>query len=104
MKYFVKEIPEGCNVCDCCYTKPYNNKYKIDGEKFCGILNEDVEVYYYHGDGRPEFCPLRKIPEKKRETYQLNRIDSRGYFETYGEAVDNIAIGYNQCIDDILSN
>ena len=104
MKYFVENLPENCMYCDCCHTKPYDNRHKIDGEKFCGILNEDVEVYYYHGDGRPEFCPLRELPKKKREIYQLNRRYSSGEFETYGVSVDNLAIGYNQCIDDILND
>ena len=48
MKYFVENLPESCRVCDCCHTKPYDSRRKIDGEKFCGILNEDVDVYYYY--------------------------------------------------------
>lgn len=89
-KYFVEELPEGCNVCDCCYTKPYDYWNRIDGEKFCGILNEDVEVYYYHGDGRPKFCPLREIP-KKREIF--NNCDD------YLNGIDD---GWNDCVYEMI--
>ena len=56
----ITDMPKNCYYCDFCHTRPYNSRYKIDGDKFCGILNEDVEVYYYHEDGRPEFCPLKE--------------------------------------------
>ena len=65
MKVFVERLPSNCSYCDFCHTRPYDSRCKIDGEKFCGILNEDVEVYYYHGDGVPEFCPLKEIPEEE---------------------------------------
>lgn len=85
MKYFVESLPETCEYCDCCHTKPYDSRHKIDGEKFCGILNEDVEVYYYHGNGRPEFCPLREVPKRyENDEYSFTR-------------------GWNACIDDMLS-
>lgn len=88
-KYFVESLPKSCFYCDCCHTKPYDNRRKIDGEKFYGILNEDVEVYYYHGDGRPEFCPLREVPNKK-ENWTFNSYD------------DGRVDGWNDCIDEIL--
>lgn len=90
MKYFVEELPENCSMCDCCYTKPYDSRRKIDGEKFCGILNEDVEVYYYHGDGRPEFCPLREIP-KLREI-----------INNYDDYLDGVDVGWNDCIYEMI--
>ena len=63
MKLFVKNIPQTCVYCDFCHTKEYDSRRRIDGEKFCGILNEDVEIYYY-SDRRPDFCPLNEIPKK----------------------------------------
>lgn len=86
----VMDMPESCFYCDCCHTKPYDNKYKIDGEKFCGILNEDVGAYYYHGGEKPEFCPLRETP-KQREIF--NNCDD------YLNGIDD---GWNACIDEIL--
>ncbi len=90
MQYFVKELPEGCNVCDCCYTKPYDYWNRIDGEKFCGILNEDVEVYYYHGDSRPDWCPLREIPKLREIT---NNCD---------DYLDGIDVGWNDCVIEMI--
>ena len=90
MKYFVKELPGNCSLCDCGHTKPYNNRHRIDGEKFCGILNENVEVYYY-GDSRPGWCPLRKIP-KRKGLQGLTQFDTDNHYE----------MGWNACIDEIL--
>lgn len=90
MNYFIKELPESCADCECCHTKPYDYWHRIDGEKFCGILNEDVEVYYYHGDGRPDFCPLRELP-KRREIF--NNCDD------YLNGIDD---GWNSCLFEIL--
>lgn len=28
-KYFVKELPVSCSLCDCCHTKPYDSRFKI---------------------------------------------------------------------------
>lgn len=86
----VTDMPEGCSYCDYCHTKPYDNRHRIDGEKFCGILNEDVEVYYYYGDGRPEFCPLRKFPNKS--------LTGMSDYYQWGDWED----GWNACIDEIL--
>ena len=90
MKYFVESLPETCEYCDCCHTRPYDNRHKIDGEKFCGILNEDVEVYYYHGNGRPEFCPLKEIP--KYDYPSINPTIENCYY----------AQGWNDCIDEMI--
>lgn len=68
MKYYVEDLPQACAYCGCCHTRPYNRNYKIDGEKFCRILNEDVEIYYHYGTRRPRMCPLKELPDKKRNT------------------------------------
>lgn len=72
------DMPVSCYYCDCCHTKPYDKRYRIDGEKFCGITNKDVEVYYYYGVGRPGFCPLREIPEKLSDADLYDEYDN-GY-------------------------
>ena len=68
MKYFVELLPRSCFYCDCCHTKEYNNRHKIDGEKFCGIENMEVGYYFDHNyednNGRPEWCPLRELPDE----------------------------------------
>ena len=65
MAYFVESLPTSCFFCDCCHTREYDTRYKIDGEKFCGIENMEVGDYYDHNkhdsSGRPKWCPLREI-------------------------------------------
>lgn len=79
MKYFVESLPKSCFFCDCCHTKDYDSRYKIDGVKFCGIENMEVDNYYDHNkfdnDGRPNWCPLRKIPEKKIGFHYADEYD-----------------------------
>ena len=64
--YFVESLPQSCFYCDCCHTRDYDRRYRLDGEKFCGIKNMEVDDYYDHNkfdnDGRPSWCHLREIP------------------------------------------
>ena len=53
---------------------------------------------------RPDWCPLKQMPEKKKERYGMNRRTSTGHWETYGEETDSFATGYNTCIDEILGD
>ena len=90
MKVFVEKLPTDCSYCDICHTRPYDSRCKIDGEKFCGIMNENVEIFYYHGDGRPDFCPLREIPKKLPVTPDLDDCDL-SYIQ-----------GRNECINEMI--
>ena len=94
MKYFVESLPRSCFYCDCCHTKQYDSRYKLDGEKFCGIENMEVGYYYDHNyednAGRPNWCPLREIPEQKEI---FNNCDD------YLNGVDD---GWNECIDAMI--
>lgn len=62
--YYVENLPNSCYECSCCHTKDYNSRYKLDGEKFCGITNIEVDNHYNYND-RPNWCPLREIPRKE---------------------------------------
>lgn len=57
--YFVEYLPKSCFYCDCCHTKNYKH--------ICGIKNMEVGIHYdhneYDNDGRPDWCPLRMIPD-----------------------------------------
>lgn len=90
MKYFVEDLPSGCSYCDCCHTKDYDYRCKIDGEKFCGI--EDLEIgkefYDYEKPQRPEWCPLKAIPKKK--------------VTEYSNAGNMYRNGWNDCIDEMI--
>ena len=91
MAYFVESLPKSCFFCDCCHKKDYDSRYKIDGEKFCGIENMEVCYYYDHNKydnvGRPNWCPLRELPK---------------HMLRFGET-DDYAEGYNDCLDEILN-
>lgn len=99
----VIDTPEGCVRCDCCHTKDYDFRERIDGEKICGIEKMNVDDYC---DGinlrKPDWCPLLDLPQKKEEKQYLNKKDNRGNIETYGELRDMLAVGWNMCIDEIL--
>ena len=91
MAYFVESLPTSCFFCDCCHERNYDIRYKICGEKFCGIENMEVGDYYDHNKydnvGRPKWCPLRELPN---------------HMVCFGEE-DDYTEGYNDCLDKILN-
>lgn len=82
----VMDMPESCDMCDF-VDDEQPPRY---GEKtlYCGVpgIGEDVTDYI---ECRPESCPLRKLPEKKKLTYA-----------DYG--TENKVNGWNACLDEIL--
>lgn len=89
----VIDAQDGCIRCDCCHTKDYDFRERIDGEKICGIENMNVDDYC---DGinlrKPDWCPLRDLPKKKDMDF---REECSMYISRYWE-------GYNALIDEIL--
>lgn len=79
-----------CQKCKLCY-ECEDNDYMCAAE---GKIIPDGE--------KPDWCPIRDLPEKKEEKQYLTRKDNRGNTETYGETRDMIAVGWNACIDEIL--
>ena len=65
--YFVEYLPDSCFYCDCCHTRPYDNRHRFDGDKFCGIMDIEVDGDYYDYNDetrrRPDWCPLIEIPD-----------------------------------------
>lgn len=61
------------------------------------VIDEETEI-------RPDWCPLKPMPEKKKERYGMERQTSTGHWETYKEEIDSVATGYNACIDEILGD
>lgn len=95
----VIDAPEGCIRCDCCHTKDYDFRERIDGEKICGIENMNVDDYC---DGinlrKPDWCPIRDLPEKKPKVkYQGN-----GCFGINEAMKNSFYLGFNACIDELL--
>lgn len=92
MAYFVASLPKSCFFCDCCHTREYDSRYKIDGEKFCGIENMEVDSHYdhhkYNNDGRPKWCPLREIPKE----INIRQVPYEADYYSY-------SMGWNDCLD-----
>ena len=59
-------------------------------------------VFGAETETRPDWCPLKPMPEKKKERYGMTRQTSNEHWETYGEETDSVAVGYNACIDELL--
>lgn len=83
----IMDMPESCDMCDF-VDDEQPPRY---GEKtlYCGIpgMGEDVTDYIAC---RPEFCPLRELPEKEH--------NNNGYDE-YSDGYD---AGWNACLNKIL--
>ncbi len=90
----VMDTPKSCFYCDCCHTRDYDPRYKIDGEKFCGIENENVDFYYrqaYEDNYvKPDWCPLKELPSKHR------------FNKSYRDAKAGFICGWNQCLAKII--
>ena len=71
------DMPSSCSECPCCYIPR------------CEVLEKSLrtsEIY----ECKPDWCPLRELPEKNTKKY------SDGY--KYGKGYQN---GYNACIDEL---
>ena len=81
----VMDIPECCADCPCSFFERDNPILNL----ICGVTQEDA-----YNVGKPDFCPLRELPEKIPDL-------EHGY-----ENVDKsiIRIGCNACLDMILEN
>ena len=75
----VMDMPESCDMCDL--------TDMINGKMYCGVpgCGELVEDYIIC---RPDWCPIRQMPEKDKKQY------STGASNSYRN-------GWNACIDAI---
>lgn len=87
----VMDMPESCDMCDF-VDDEQPPRY---GEKtlYCGVLGIGEDVTDYIGC-RPDFCPLRELPEKIPEL-------KSGYEEV---STSIHRVGWNACLDTILEN
>ena len=82
----IMDMPSGCDGCPIC------QGIATDGDFVCSIRDKDGnEQGYYDGEyDRPNYCPLREVPQKKVATFR----------DTAYDRVEKI--GYNACIDELL--
>lgn len=73
----VMDMPECCNDC-------YAMNMSLSG-RFCRAAEESLPVKAE----RPDWCPLRELPEKKELYLSIN--NQKGYCD-----------GWNACLDKIL--
>lgn len=81
----ILDMPKNCNECQLsteCLTKP-NVSVCMATEKCNFFSKSDCTT-------KPDWCPLRKIPDKKKLNYK-----------DYGKDME--AEGFNTCIDEILN-
>lgn len=81
-----------------CYDCPFGTEYCGDSEyegccELAGCLNSDMrliteELYDYECESRPDWCPLKPLPEKMTGVAQTDHWNS-------------IKAGWNGCIDAI---
>ena len=81
----VMDMPERCDMCDF-----------VDGEKtlYCGVPGVGEEVTDYISC-RPDWCPLRELPEKKVADKRLAISPlTEGHLKDFEK-------GWNACLDAI---
>nr|DAV13462.1 MAG TPA: hypothetical protein [Caudoviricetes sp.] len=92
----VIDTPENCYDC------PFGTAYcgDLEHEGLCELadcLDYDVilmteEHYDCESKSRPDWCPLKPLPEKKEYIVPIDNVESQK---------DIIAVGWNACIDEI---
>lgn len=83
----VMDMPETCKDCSCKYPS-----YKDDALYDCAITGKEIPINGGNYGEKPDWCPLRELPEYKR---------------TVGKESENdkllMNMGWNACLDEIES-
>ena len=78
-------MPDKCGECECSYCD-YDDPHL---NLICAVVGDNVS-----GSDKPDWCPLREMPEKK-ETHTVLVLNAAG---SWSEAMKS---GWNACIDAI---
>ena len=83
----ILDMPESCDMCDL--------TDMVNGKMYCGVpgCGELAEDYI---SCRPDFCPLRPMPEKKKLKGGVHDVQSM--------AEEVAAANWNACIDEIIGD
>lgn len=88
----VMDMPETCENCACKYPS-----YKDDSLYDCAITGKTIPINGGHYEDRPDWCPLRELPEKNPNNPELKQG------VCYTEKVYKVyKSGWNDCLDAIL--
>lgn len=84
------EMPECCADCYCGYFERDTKELNL----VCGAAGEDA-----NNVGKPDWCPLRELPEKKEE-FELRKCKGSVKGAWKVPLIENK--GFNACLDEIL--
>ena len=94
----VMDMPETC--CDCRFCRELHEGVEacceLEDEPNDNTLCRMIDDYCYN---KPDWCPLRELPEKKEEVELLECEDP---IETVWEFPSLKNKGFNACLDEIL--
>lgn len=91
----VMDMPDSCMGCNFLYCNVESNVDSCQAMEVSKIVDLEKE-------DKPDWCPLRPLPEKLQEEYEDKVKTINGDWISVGSGIDSVAVGYNQCIDDIL--
>lgn len=93
----VMETPENCYVCPFgtayCSTLEYEGLCELAECLGCNEILITEEYYDCESKSRPDWCPLKSLPEKKEYIVPIDNVESQK---------DIIAVGWNTCINTIV--
>lgn len=78
------DMPECCADCPCSFFERDNPILNL----ICGVTQEDA-----YNVGKPDWCPLRELPEK---------MEVCGKYPQPGKPIPSYRFGWNACLDEIL--
>ena len=86
----VMDMPECCADCYCGHFERDTKELNL----VCGATGEDA-----NNVGKPDWCPLRELPEKKEE-FELRKCKGSMKGTWKVPLIENK--GFNACLDEIL--
>ena len=84
----VMNMPECCANCPCSFFERDNPILNL----ICGVTQEDA-----YNVGKPDWCPLRELTEKREINHNKNHSISNFW-------TDAKSVGWNACLDEILKD
>lgn len=88
----VMDMPESCFGCNFCHINSNGEEDRCQALEVSRAVNS--ETYE-----KPDWCPLRELPEKKEE---VELLECEGSMEMVWEFPSLKNKGFNACLDEIL--
>lgn len=91
----VMDMPECCADCPCSFFERDNPILNL----ICGAAQEDA-----YNVGKPDWCPLRELPEKRDTNHNKNHYITNHNKNHYISNIwaDAKSVGWNACLNKIL--